>query len=160
MRSILQPLRISISVFICILFYDHFFLNVKDNLVLVSTVSAVYATKSSTHDMLTFVKYRFIGTILGCLFGSIYSLLNYHIKFTSLVNLAIIPLFIFIVLLICGGDKNTIMTRAAIMPMLALILLTPPTGDATYISYRIIATFIGLAISVIVTYASNKLVDT
>lgn len=154
-----RALKKSIAIFICILFYSYFFLDVKDNLLLISTVNAVYGSKDRTIDTINFSKYRIGGTLAGCFWGSLYLVIQHRFESYSSLSLFLVPVVAYFSIIFYRGEHQTILTRATIMPFLTLTLLTAPTKDLTYVKFRVLATLIGLIISLLSTVVVDNILS-
>ncbi|NKC68461.1 FUSC family protein [Vagococcus fluvialis] len=144
-------IKMSFSLFICILFYSFFFQNIKDNLLLITAISAVFGSKDKIIDSITYAKYRTVGTIIGCIIGCLYLIIDFKFNKITYLPLLLIPLSSFLFTSSYKGSNKNILIRATMMPFLAITLLSTPTKDLSYVKYRVIATLIGLIISIIST---------
>lgn len=154
-----RALKKSIAIFICILFYKYYFLDIKDNLLLISAVNAVYGSKDRTIDTINFSKYRICGTLAGCFWGSLYLVIQNMFEPISSLSLFVIPVIAYFSIIFYRGEHQNILTRATIMPFLTLTLLTAPTKDLTYVKFRVVATMIGLLISLLSTIIVDNILS-
>ena len=137
-----KTIKMTAVVFMCIAFYTVFKSQDSASLMMISSGTAVFGVKSSSVDSWIFARYRLWGTAIGCSAGTAYLLLQNHLNNTNLLRLILIPLATYFTIVASGGNKSPITVRGALMTMITMTLLAP-VNDSNYVLQRILATFVG-----------------
>ncbi len=131
----------------------YFFNHVKDStLTVISLTNAVFGIRPKTIDAWIFLRYRLLGTVIGCTFGVIYLAVATHLPKNSPYIIFLIPLFTYVTVFLSGGSQSPTTVKGAVMTLITMTLLCAPSGSNQYAFYRIIATFYGLLISILVNW--------
>lgn len=152
-----KTIKMTVVVFMCIVFYTVFKNQDSTSLMMISSGTAVFGVNASSVDSWIFARYRLLGTAIGCSAGTAYLLLQNHLNNTSLTRLILIPLATYFTVAVSGGDKSPITVRGALMTMITMTLLAP-ANDTNYVLQRILATFVGglMAVLVNLLFAPKK----
>lgn len=137
----MRTIKTSISVFMCIVILENF--NIASPFY--ACIAAVICMQSSVFDSFTVGKHRMIGTSIGALIGFLFALISPGNPVLCLIG-------IICVIYTCTifGRKKSV-TIACIV-FLAIMTNLSGRSPATYSTQRLIETFIGITISVLVNY--------
>lgn len=144
-----KTIKMTTVVLMCIVFYTIFKSADSPSLMMISSGTAVFGVYSSSVDSWIFARYRLLGTAIGCSAGTAYLLIQDHLNNPSLSRLIFIPLLTYLTVTISGGDKSPITVRGALMTMITMTLVAP-VNDRNYVLQRILATFVGGLMAVLV----------
>lgn len=158
----MRTLKTAISVFICILVTKLLGIQYP----FYSCIAAVISMQGSVSSSFHTGKNRMLGTFVGAITGLAFALI-------APANIFLIALGITIVISICSHLKWNKSVSISCIVFLAIMTNLDGKSPFVYSSGRLIETFIGIVISVVVNYAicppkylnriivsSNKLVDT
>lgn len=148
----INTIKIMIATFISVGCYRLFQTKIDHSLLMITLVNAIFGIRPKTVDAWIFFRFRLLGTIIGCLLGSGYLLLVSHIQMTDNLLLLFVPIFTYVTVVLSGGEKAPITVRGGVMTLITMILVVQPMSDKYYVYHRIIATFLGLLISVAVNW--------
>lgn len=147
-----NTVKITIAVFLSVSFYTIFHMVDESSLLLITLTNAIFGIRPKTVDTWIFFRYRLLGTTIGCILGSLYLVVSVHITQLKVINVILIPLFACLTVVFSGGEKAPTTVRGAVMTLISMILLVAPDNDKNYVFHRIMATFLGLLISILVNW--------
>ncbi|MCB2299010.1 FUSC family protein [Clostridium tagluense] len=137
----MRNIKTAISVFLCIIIL-RFFHNQNP---FYACIAAVITMQSTVHNSFTTGKNRMIGTIIGAIWGLIFALISPNNVF--LIGIGIIFVIYFLNLL---NRKNSIIIACVVF--LAIMTNLKQGTPLVYSSNRVIETFVGIFVSVLVNY--------
>jgi len=142
MRKIgMRNLKTALSVFLCIVILRLFNIDYP----FYACIAAVICMQSSIFDSFTTGKNRMVGTFIGALVGLIFALIEPRNPFLSAIG-------VMVVIYICNLiGKNKAITIGCVV-FLGIMINLIDTTPLVYSTTRLLETFVGIAISVIVNY--------
>lgn len=145
-------IKTTIGVFMTVVFY-WFYNGMSDtSLIVITLTNAIYGIRPNTIDAWIFLRYRLLGTGIGCLLGLVYLSMSSFMGGNSQLSLLMIPLFTYITIVLSGGESAPTTVNGAVMTLITMTLLVPPSNDKNYVLNRILATLVGLIISILVNW--------
>ncbi|KOA19653.1 fusaric acid resistance protein family protein [Clostridium homopropionicum DSM 5847] len=142
MRKIgMRNLKTALSVFLCIVILKFFNIDYP----FYACIAAVICMQGSIFDSFTTGKNRMVGTFIGALVGLLFALIEPRNPFLSAIG-------VMVVIYICNLiGKNKAITIGCVVFLGIMINLTDTT-PLVYSTTRLLETFVGIAISVLVNY--------
>lgn len=142
MRKIgMRNFKTALSVFLCIIILKFFNINYP----FYACIAAVICMQGSIFDSFTTGKNRMVGTFIGALVGLLFALIEPRNPFLSAIG-------VMVVIYICNLiGKNKAITIGCVVFLGIMINLTDTT-PLVYSTTRLLETFVGIAISVLVNY--------
>jgi len=137
----MRNIKTAISVFLCIIILRVF----HNTFPFYACIAAVITMQSTVHDSFTTGKNRMIGTIIGALCGLIFALISPNNIFLTSIGIVFVIYFSNLF-----NRKNSI--SIACVVFLAIMTNLTQVTPLFYSINRVIETFIGIFVSVLVNY--------
>lgn len=143
--------KTALAVFSCILL---FYLLGRDN-PMIATVAAVFSLRQDMTATVKSAKSRIIGNTVGCLAAMTYILLQHYTAHILLIQLFLLPVLVASVISFQDGIDNNMGIISGIATLILITLSTPP-GDSAIVAFdRIVDTFIGTGIAIVINTFIN-----
>ncbi|MHC5268684.1 FUSC family protein [Enterococcus sp. LJL98] len=146
-----NTIKILIAVLLSSMYYS-FFNDENGSLMLITLTNAIFGIQSKTVDSWIYIRYRLLGTIIGCLSGTLFLYLVIKFPFFSEWKIYFLPFFVYFIVVFSGGEKSPITVRGAVMSFITMALVVAPNNDKAYVFHRILATLVGLVFSIAVNW--------
>ncbi|MBZ9687272.1 aromatic acid exporter family protein [Clostridium estertheticum] len=137
----MRNIKTAISVFICIIILRAF----HSTFPFYACIAAVITMQSTVHNSFTTGKNRMIGTIIGAIWGLAFALISPNNVFLSSIGIVFV-----IYSLNLLNRKNSIIIGCVVF--LAIMTNLKEGTPLVYSSNRVIETFLGIFVSVLVNY--------
>lgn len=144
----LRNIKTGISIFLCILIS---FVLQRETYV-VSTITAIFTLREDQLNTLKYGKHRVVGNVLGALTSLVVIALFDLFGNTQLTQLITIPLVIMVMiaaLVKLNAQEGTVGASATLLTILFMI---PKHASYLYAFNRVIDSFIGMAIAILINY--------
>lgn len=142
-----NSIKILIAVLLSSIYYS-FYNDENGSLMLITLTNAIFGIQSKTVDSWIYIRFRLLGTLIGCCSGSLFLYFVMKSHFFSEWKIWFLPFFIYLIVVLSGGERSPITVRGAVMTFITMALVVAPNSDKTYVFHRIIATIVGLIISI------------
>lgn len=142
-----NSIKILIAVLLSSIYYS-FHNDENGSLMLITLTNAIFGIQPKTVDSWIYIRFRLLGTVIGCLAGTLFLYLVMQYHFFSEWKIWFLPFFIYLIVVFSGGERSPITVRGAVMSFITMALVVSPSSDKTYVLHRIIATMVGLVISI------------
>lgn len=142
----LRNLKTGVSVFICILLS---FLLHRETYV-VSTITAVFTIREDHGNTVKYGRHRIAGNTFGALASVLCIGIFKFFGYTQLIQLLAIPLVIMLMIALLVKFDYSEGTVGACATLLTILFMVPETESYLYAFNRVIDSFIGMAIAIIV----------
>ena len=137
----MRNIKTAISVFLCIIILRAF----HNTFPFYACIAAVITMQSAVHDSFTTGKNRMIGTIIGAIWGLIFALISPNNIFLTSIGIVFVIYFLNLL-----NRKNSIIIACVVF--LAIMTNLKEGTPLVYSFSRVIETFIGIFVSVLVNY--------
>ncbi|MCY6957504.1 FUSC family protein [Clostridium brassicae] len=137
----MRNFKTALSVFLCIIILKLFSVNYP----FYACIAAVISMQSSMFDSFNVGKHRMIGTFIGALMGLVFALIQPG-------NALLCSLGIILIIYICNFISKKKSTTIACIVFLAIMTNLMDRAPLTYSINRLLETFLGIIISVLVNY--------
>lgn len=137
----MRNIKTAISVFLCIIILRSF----SNTFPFYACIAAVITMQNAVHHSFTIGKNRMIGTIIGAIWGLIFSLISPNNIFLTSIGIVFV-----IYSLNVFKRKNSI--SIACVVFLAIMINLKEGSPLVYSCNRVIETFVGIVVSVLVNY--------
>ena len=143
-----RTIKTGISVFLCILLFGL----LDRGSPIIAALSAVFAMREDVGTSVKFGWQRILGNIIGAFFSIIVIAI---VQWTSQIfwtQLITVPLFIMLIIVICDATDNNTAIIAGCATFLAILFVAPDQKTLEFAFGRVIDTFIGAGISLLVNH--------
>ena len=137
----MRNVKTAISVFLCMIILNAF----QNTSPFFACIAAVITMQGTVHSSFTSGKSRMVGTIIGATLGLILALINPSNIFLTSIGI------IFVIYFLCTLDEKDSISIACVV-FLAIMINVNQHSALTYSFKRVIETFMGISIAVLVNY--------
>lgn len=155
----IRVFKMAFCIFFCILFYYLIGQSFRAEAMTVSCLAAIVGIQPDTSGMVDFAKQRIIGTCVGGLLGIIYYLIVEITDVLTLFQITLIPTFSVVAAYLVGGSKKLNAVKGAIATIVLMTLVITPDQGYQFALIRLLATIIGVIISILVNVGFHLIRD-
>lgn len=147
----LRTIKSSFAVMLCI-FLFHF---IEGSRPLIAALSAVFSLRQDLSTTVSFGKSRILGNTIGGLFALFYFAVKSFFNHEFVVELFLLPILVALCIVISDGINNNAGIIASIATLLLISLSVPQGESALFALWRVVETFIGTFIAIIINFFGN-----
>ncbi|GCF95430.1 FUSC family protein [Enterococcus florum] len=141
----MRTFKTALAVMICLLLFHL----LDRGSPLIAALAAVFSLRQDLNTSLSFGRSRILGNSIGGFFALAYIYIRDYVYHSFSMELIVLPLMVILVIVISDGIDNNSGIISAIATMLLISLSIPQGESAIYALNRVLDTFIGTLIAII-----------